>query len=112
MHKLNRKLPFLYLVLLTLGMSSNTLEANVNHITGQLSLMAMTDGKPAFRPTTWHITCENTSQYYNTTITRHTAVIDVEPGKCTVNVTMGNKTHTRHILIKENKKHSIIVNLD
>ncbi|MGB0845867.1 MAG: hypothetical protein ACPGSM_04035 [Thiolinea sp.] len=99
----------LLLPLLATGIS----EANVKTATGSLSLMATLDGKPAFRPVIWKlIPRSHGNRSRIKTLTRHSATIDLEPGKYLVSVSMDNKTLSRHITIKESSKQSLVIQMD
>ncbi|WP_298607126.1 hypothetical protein [uncultured Thiothrix sp.] len=45
------------------------------------------------------------------TITRHSAVVDLEAGEYQVNATAGNKTETQIVTIEEGGKHNLVLNL-
>ena len=99
----------LSLALIAVGGQS---EANVKTVTGELRVAAVINNKPVFKPATWHIKCRNASRSYSATVKRHTAVVDLEPGNCTVKVTMNGKSRTRYISIEKDKKYSLVVSLD
>ena len=105
---LSTKFSVIPCLIISLLMAS-PLAASVKSITGQLSLMATLDGKPAFRAVTWSLTRSGTD---TRTVKRHAAIVDLEPGNYQISVSMDNKTLTRSITIKESTKHSLIISLD
>ena len=112
MNQITRK-PSLYLLLMASIFMTGSLEASVKTVTGQLRLMATLDGKPAFRSVLWKLTRRTQNNKTSVqTLKRHTATVDLEPGHYQISVTMGAKTRTRQITIKESKKHSLAISLD
>ncbi len=112
MNVLKNKLIPASVLALTLLSTAGASEAKSEPVTSQLRIAATLEGKPALKIATWHIRCHNNSRRYGTTINRHAAVVDLEPGNCTVKVTLDGKSRTRHISIEKDKKHSLIVSLD
>ena len=112
MHTFGKKIP-LYLLVLLPALMAAPLSANVKTVTGQLSLMATLDGKPAFREVLWRLTSAAGNSHAITKILkRHTATLDLEPGTYKISVSLGNKTRHRELTIKESKKHSLVISLD
>lgn len=89
--------------------------AIIRGVTGQLKLLATINGEPAFREVVWHLkplkTPNRNTNNTEVTITRHSAVVDLEAGKYQVNATAGNKTETQIIIIEEGGKHNLVLNL-
>lgn len=89
--------------------------ATIRGVTGQLKLLATINGEPIFKEVVWHLRpLKPMNQMTNSTevtITRHSAVVDLEAGKYQVNATAGNKTETQIITIEEGGKHNLILNL-
>jgi len=85
----------------------------IRGVTGQLKLLATINGEPAFREVVWHLRPMNRTIANNeVTITRHSAVVDLEAGKYQVNATSGTRTETEVITIEEGGKHNLILNLN
>lgn len=112
MNALNKRSVRAYLLSLAFIITAGTVEADVESVTGELRIAAVVNGKPVFKPATWRIKCRNDSRSYGATVKRHTAVVDLEPGNCTVKVTMSGKSRTRYISIEKNKKYALVVSLD
>lgn len=108
------KLSWLCLMML-LVLSENSFGALVKGVTGQLKLLATIDGEPAFREVVWHLKPLKLADKNNTkpelTITRHSAVVDLEAGQYQVYVTAGTKTETQIITIEEGGMHNLVLNL-
>ena len=85
--------------------------ASVKSVTGQLSLMATVDGKPAFRPVLWRLKHAK-KRVYEKTLHKHTATLDLEPGTYLVSLSYNNKTITRQVMIKESHTEKLIISLD
>lgn len=102
-------------LLALLVLSGISSAATIRGVTGQLKLLATINGEPAFREVVWHLKplkpMSRGSTPSEVTITRHSAVVDLEAGKYQVNATAGNKTETRIITIEEGGKHDLILNL-
>ena len=99
---------FLSLMLMTTA-AAEAAKADNDLAVGQLRVAAVLDGKPVFKSATWRIRCQNKSRRYGATVNRHAAVLDLEPGSCTVKVTMDGKSRTRYIKIEKDKQHSLVV---
>lgn len=111
MHQSIKKLMFC-LAITTLLSINGIAVAKVKAVTGQLSLMATLNGKPAFRTVLWKLTPKTDSN--NTTtihVNKHAKTLDLAPGDYQVSVSLDNKTHTYQITIKENSKQTLIVDL-
>ena len=105
--------PLLYLVMMAALLCGGIASANVKAVTGQLSLMAMLGGKPAFRTVLWKLTPNSQSSGASPIqIQQHAATLDLQPGSYQISVSLGNKTRTYQIIIKESSKQELIVNLD
>ncbi len=101
------------LSLLTLLAVNSATGATVKAVTGQLSLMATLEGKPAFRSVLWKLTPRfSTNDVSPIRIRKHAATLDLAPGSYQVSVSMGSKTHTYQVIIKESSKQTLIVDLD
>lgn len=100
-------------VLVFLTLSGQASAALVKGVTGQLKLLATINGEPAFREIVWHLRPlnKNVADKTEVTISRHSAVVDLEAGKYQVNATWGDKSETQTIIIEEGGKHNLIVNL-
>ncbi|HMT91980.1 hypothetical protein [uncultured Thiothrix sp.] len=89
--------------------------ATIRAVTGQLNLLATINGEPAFREVVWHLRSlkllSRNDKTTELTITRHSAVVDLEAGKYQVIATAGNKTETQLITIEEGGKHNLVLNL-
>lgn len=98
-----------------LVLAGNSSAALVNGVTGQLKLLATINGEPAFREVVWHLKplkpINKNIPDFEVTITRHSAVVDLEAGKYQVHATAGSKTETQIITIEEGGKHNLILNL-
>lgn len=96
-------------------LSEYSAAAMVRGVTGQLKLLATINGEPAFREVIWQLKPLNPMNKNTTnaelTITRHSAVIDLEAGKYQVNATAGTKTESQTITIEEGGKHNLVLNL-
>ncbi len=101
----------MYLPLFLLLVCNAPAAAYIKTITGQLNLSATIDGEPAFQQVTWQLKPMNIADRPNMTITRHSAVIDLEAGQYEVTTTWGNTTKTQQITIEEGGKHKLVVNL-
>ena len=110
----SRNVPWLCLIML-LALSGHLSAATVRGVTGQLKLLATINGEPAFREVIWQLKPLNPMNKNTTnaelTITRHSAVIDLEAGKYQVNATAGTKTESQTITIEEGGKHNLVLNL-
>lgn len=103
-----------WLCLVALLMLSGTASAAlVKGVTGQLKLLATINGEPAFREIVWHLRPINKKVADNpdVTISRHSAVVDLEAGNYQVNASWGDKSETQVITIEEGGKHNLIMNL-
>lgn len=89
--------------------------ALVRGVTGQLKLLATINGEPAFREVVWHLkplkAIHKGAANSELTITRHSAVVDLEAGKYQVNATAGTRAETQIVTIEEGGKHNLILNL-
>lgn len=99
-----------------LVLSGNSFGVFVKGVTGQLKLSAIINGEPAFREVVWHLRplkLATTKNNTNTelTITRHSAVVDLEAGKYQVHAIAGSKTETQIITIEEGGTHHLVLNL-
>ncbi|MEZ5450445.1 MAG: hypothetical protein R3E89_16235 [Thiolinea sp.] len=104
-----------FFLLATLFLIHIPAHAAVKTMTGELSLMATVDGKPAFRPVTWQLSRVKPGNHGGKTVKvvhKHTAIVDLEPGQYLVSVTLDGVTHTRHVRIRESQKHSLTIPLD
>lgn len=107
----SRNVPWLCLIML-LALSGHLSAAMVRGVTGQLKLLATINGEPAFREVVWHLKRVNKdTKNTEVTITRHSAVVDLEAGRYLVHATAGTKTETKIITIEEGGKHDLILNL-
>ena len=113
MYQLIKRL-MLCLTILALFTINSTATAKIKAVTGQLSLMATVDGKPAFRSVLWKLTpnSRKDTDVITIQIHKHAATLDLAPGSYQVSVSLENKTHTYHVTIKENSKEELIVSLD
>ena len=99
-------------LLLLLVVSTSTSAAMIRGVTGQLKLMATINGGPAFREVVWHLKpMRKTTAASEVTITRHSAVIDLEAGKYQVDASSGDSRQSQVITIEEGGKHDLIINL-
>lgn len=102
-------------LIVLLMLSDYSAAAMVRGVTGQLKLLATINGEPAFREVIWQLKPLNPMNKNTTnaelTITRHSAVIDLEAGKYQVNATAGTKTESQTITIEEGGKHNLVLNL-
>ncbi|MFZ1342948.1 hypothetical protein [Thiothrix eikelboomii] len=98
-----------------LVLSGNSFGVLVNGVTGQLKLLATINGEPAFREVVWHLTplklTNKNTRNIELTITRHSAVVDLEAGKYQVHASAGSKTETQVITIEEGGTHHLVLNL-
>ncbi len=110
----NKRVSWLCLIIL-LMMSSASSAAIIRGVTGQLKLLATINGEPAFREVVWHLRpikpMNRNTNSTEVTITRHSAVVDLEAGEYQVNATAGNKTETQIVTIEEGGKHNLVLNL-
>ena len=112
MYQLTKKFT-LCLAILTLLTIHSTAVAKVKTLTGQLSLMATLDGKPAFRSVLWKLTPNSRSTDVKTIlIHKHAATLDLAPGSYQISASLDNKTRTHYVTIKESSKQALIVSLD
>ena len=99
-------------LIVLLALSGHLSAAMVRGVTGQLKLLATINGEPAFREVVWHLKRINKdTEHGEVTITRHSAVVDLEAGKYLVHATAGTKTETQIITIEEGGKHDLVLNL-
>ncbi len=96
--------------LMAMPLASNA--APLVAMTGQLNLLATLNGEPAFKPVSWKLENQTQVRTPDMTLNRHSAVLDLKPGKYRVTVTMDNATKTAVIVIKEGGKHQLIMDLD
>lgn len=98
-----------------LVLSGNSFGVLVKGVTGQLKLLATINGEPAFREVVWHLRplklTNKNSHNAELTITRHSAVVDLEAGKYQVHASAGSKTETQIITIEEGGSHHLVLNL-
>lgn len=112
MYQIIKKLMFC-LSIMTLLTTNGAAIAKVKTVTGQLRLMATLDGKPAFQSVIWKLI--PTSKDKNVAVInvyKHAATLDLEPDNYQISVTLGNKTKTYQVTIKEGGKRALIVSLD
>ena len=112
MYQLIKKLMFCQTIM-TLITINSTAVAKVKAVTGQLILMATLDGTPAFRAVIWKLIPDTKDKNVATiNVYKHAATLDLEPGDYQISVTLGSKTKTYQITIKESSKQELIVSLD
>lgn len=101
-----------WLCLALLVLSGTSSAALIRGVTGQLKLLATINGEPAFREVVWHLKpMRRGVANVELTITRHSAVVDLEAGQYQVNASSGTKTETQIVTIEEGGKHNLILNL-
>lgn len=102
----------LLLLVLSTGLSINpSFASSVRSVTGQLSLLATVENGPAFRPVMWRVKPNNPVDQKEITISRHSAIVNLEAGDYEVTAIMGDASKSSKITIKEGGKHKLVVNL-
>ncbi len=99
-------------LLITFFQINTAYPSSVHSITGQLSLLATIKNEPAFRPVIWKLKLNDSIKQKEMTISRHSAVIDLEAGNYQVTTIMGNTQKVNNITIKEGGKHKLVINLE
>lgn len=97
--------------LITVMLMCTHAAAKVKAVTGQLTIIVMVDGEPAFQAVVWRLKPQS-GLNYKTISRKHIDTVDLEPGKYEISVSIGNETHTRNVHIKESSKQQLIMRIN
>jgi len=104
-------LGLLLLILSTDFAINQSFASSVRSVKGQLSLLATVENGPAFRPVMWRVKPSNPVNQQEITISRHSAIVNLEAGDYKVTAIMGETSKSSNITIKEGGRHKLVVNL-